>query len=398
MRLLQRRDVIRYDLGETATDYAAKLDEAAASIAGTGFELSPFRRYELSHGVAISPSCLADDFALRKLNDNIKRVFNIKPVDRNRIIPQVKILLGETGEFWLQKLDLKKFFESIDRQEILKIICDDSRLSYESKKILEKVLVCPDVLRGTGLPRGLSLSSTLSEIYMQKFDTTCRMLDNCYFYTRYVDDIIILFHEEPVDIISKLTVDLPPGVSFNEEKSMPLHRPKIGPIVAPMGQNSVTYLGYEFSFISTNQNKPSTLQVGIAPKKIKKIKTRVALSLFDFCKNKNYALLKNRLKFLASNYLISQNNGSGNLYAGIYYNHSMIDEARQLDLVEIDKFIRHSVFAKNGSLGKRLGLLLTTEQKRELCQFSLLHGYQQKIVRTFDPGQFYEIKSIWNHV
>ncbi|UUZ63234.1 hypothetical protein LP417_26855 [Polaromonas sp. P1-6] len=141
MRLLHKRDVINYALGEGVVEYAEKLGAAAVSITRDEFQFSPFKKYDLSHGAVISPSCLQDDFALRKLNDNIKRVFNVKTIDRNRIIPQVKVLLAETGEYWLQKLDLKKFFESINRQEILKIICDDPRLSYESKKLLEKLFL-----------------------------------------------------------------------------------------------------------------------------------------------------------------------------------------------------------------------------------------------------------------
>lgn len=398
LRLLHKRDVINYHLGEGVEDYTQKLEVAAASITGDGFQFSMFKNYDLSHGAVISPSCLQDDFALRKLNDNIKRVFNVKTIDRNRIIPQVKVLLAETGEYWLQKLDLKRFFESINRQKVLRIICDDPRLSYESKRILEKLFTCPDVLKGTGLPRGISLSSTLSELYMQKFDTACRMLNQCYFYTRYVDDIILLFHEEPKNVLTDLEEQLPPGLSFNTEKCAFLHRPKKGPVVMSDGLQCVTYLGYEFTYVPAGPKKASDLQVGIASKKIKKIKTRIALSLFDYCKNKNYDLLKNRLRFIASNYRIGQDSGSGNLYAGIHYNHSMIDPTRLADLKSIDGFIRSAVFSKNGSLGKRLSPLLDISQRRELCRFSVFHGHQHKIVRAFEASEFCEIKSIWNHV
>lgn len=398
LRLLQKRDVINYDLGEGVEDYTQKLEAIAATITGDSFQFSPFKKYDLSHGSVISPSCLQDDFALRKLNDNIKRVFNVKTIDRNRIIPQVKVLLAETGEYWLQKLDLKRFFESISRQEVLRIICDDPRLSYESKKILEKLFASPDVLKGTGLPRGISLSSTLSELYMQKFDTACRMLDKCYFYTRYVDDIILLFHEDPKNVLDELAAKLPPGLTFNAEKCAFLHRPKRGQVVMSNGAQCVTYLGYEFTYVQAGANKASELQAGIASKKIEKIKTRIALSLFDYCKNQNYELLKNRLRFIASNYRIGQDSGSGNLYAGIHYNHSMIDKARLADLRSIDGFIRSAIFSKKGSLGKRLNPLLDIRQRRELCRFSLFHGHQHKIVRAFEPSEFYDIKSIWNHV
>lgn len=397
LRLLNKRDIYKYELGHSIEDYIFKLDVATSLIEKEDFQFSPFRKYSLSHGDVISPSCLQDDFALRKLNDNIKRVFSIEAIDRNRIIPQVKVLLAEEGEYWLQKLDIKNFFESIDRQTIQKIVCDDPRLSYESKKILEKLFTSPDMIATPGLKRGISLSSTLSELYMRKFDEACRMNDKSYFYTRYVDDIIIMFHEKPNDILNELAKQLPPGLSFNTEKCTFIHRPKAGPVAVSDGKQCITYLGYEFNYVSDGPGKSSKLEVGIASKKIQKIKTRIAMSLFDFCKDKNYALLKNRLKFISSNYQIGENSGSGKLYAGIHYNHSLIDSSRLSDLHGVDDFVRRAIFSKKGALGKRLGPLLTIEQRRELCQLSLFHGHQNKIVRSFDRAEFHEIKKIWNH-
>lgn len=398
LRLLDRRDIFKYGLGDCIEDYMLKLDAAVGSIAKEDFQFSKFKKHSLSHGNVISPSCIQDDFALRKLNDNIKRVFNIGSIDRNRIIPQVKVLLGENGGYWLQKLDIRKFFESIDRQTVQKIVCDDPRLSYESKKILDKLFSSADVNASPGLKRGIALSSTLSELYMRKFDTACRMMDQIYFYTRYVDDIIILFHERPINLIEALTEQLPPGLSFNTEKCTFLHRPKAGPVTVSDGGQSITYLGYEFNYVTASANKPSNLEVGIAFKKIQKIKTRIAISLFDYCKSKNYDLLKNRLKFISSNYQIGQDSDRGKLYAGIHYNHSLIDPSRLSDLKSIDDFVRRAIFSKKGALGKRLGPLLTVNQRRELCQLSLFHGHQKKIVRQFQDPEFRDIKSIWNHV
>lgn len=398
LRLLKRQDIFQYELGNSIADYVVKFDAAVALIEKEDFHFSPFRKYSLSHGDVISPSCLADEFALRKLNDNIKRVFNIGVIDRNRIIPQVKVLLAETGEYWVQKLDIRKFFESIDRDEIQKIVCNDPRISYESKRILGKLFACPEVMLTSGLRRGISLSSTLSELYMQKFDTNCRMMDGSYFYTRYVDDIIIVFHEKPENILNELGKKLPPGLSFNEEKCAFIHHPKKGPVVVSDGKQCITYLGYEFNYLSDGPQKSSRLEVGVAPKKIQKIKTRIALALFEFCKTKNYDLLKNRLKFLSSNYRIGEDSGSGKLYAGIHFNHSLIDASRLSDLKEIDNFVRKAIFSRKGSLGRGLAPLLNMDQRRELCQLSLFHGYKKKIVRPFARSEFREIKAVWNHV
>ncbi len=396
MRLLTRQDIFRYEMGTGSDDYRAKLTSVEEAIAKDNFTFAEFKRKKMSHGEVISPSNIIDDFALRKLNDNIKRVFSIKTTDRNSILPQIKVLLNEGGEFWLRKYDIAKFFESIPIEKALELVRNNHRLSYESKKILNNLFLNSTITRSPGLPRGISLSSTMSELYMREFDANCRKLDNCYFYTRYVDDIFMLFHEDPGDITSRLA--LPEGLSFQHAKTLELHHQHKGPVKTSDGGSSVTYLGYEFDFTSSNKDKPTKLQVGIASKKIKKIKTRIMLTLFDYCRTKNYVLLKSRLTFLASNYNIGKDSVRGKLYAGVHYNHLLIDKERHNDLMDIDKFLCKSLCSVNGSLGRKLNPLLSAAERRELMKISLMQGFQQQIVRAFAPDHLLEIKRVWSHV
>lgn len=396
MRLLTRQDIFKYDMGAGGDDYRAKLATVEESISKSTYTFSDFKKNVMAHGEVFSPQNITDEFALRKLNDNIKRVFNIKTTDRNSILPQIKVLLAESCEFWLQKLDITKFFESIPRAKALDLAYKDHRLSFESKKILEKLFSNLELCKYAGLPRGISLSSTLSELYMREFDASCRSLPGCYFYTRYVDDIFMLFCEDPGDIAKNIY--LPDGLSFHSKKCLSLHHSHRGPVSTSDGGSSVTYLGYEFNFLSESKDKPTTLQVGIATKKIKKIKTRIMLALFEFCKTKDFALLKSRLTFLASNYNIGKDPARGKLYAGVHFNHLLIDKERHCDLIGIDIFLQKALCSKSGSLGRRLWPLLSVNERRELLKISLMQGFQQKIVRPFKPEHLMEIKRVWGHV
>lgn len=398
LRLLRKQDIYDYHLGKTSKDYLSRLKDVENEIGAADFEFSSFKRFDMQHGVAYFPSCLRDDFALRKLNDNIKRTFNIRLVDRNRILPQVKSLLKEDCEYWLQKIDLKRFFESINTESVIENLREDPRLSYESKRILEKLFFSTQAVDWQGVPRGISLSSTISELYMQNFDNACRALDSCYFYTRYVDDIILLYHKDPKNAVDHLKELLPPGVVPNSDKCVSLHRPQKGKVTVSDKSNGIAYLGYDFAFQLNQPNKASELLVGIAPKKIKKIKTRIALSLFDYCRTSDFELLKARFRFLTSNFKITDDIGSGNLYAGIHFNYCMIDKGRLTDLHELDNFFQRAVFSIKGSLGKKLNSSLSREQKRELCRFSFARGHTEKIVRAFKPDDFLRIKSAWKHV
>lgn len=396
MRLLTKQDIFRYEMGSGTDDYRAELDSVEEAIGKESFAFSDFSQKRMSHGNVITTKSIIDEFAIRKLNDNIKRVFSIKPTDRNSILPQIKVLLSEGGEFWLKKYDVAKFFESIPNEKALHLINSDHRLSYDSKRVLNKLFSNPNLTSKNGLPRGISLSSTISEIYMREFDRACRKLGSCYFYTRYVDDILMLFHEDPGNL--SLESYLPEGLSFHPEKTLTLHHQQRGPVKTSDGSSSVTYLGYEFNFVSPNKDKSTKLEVGIAKKKIKKIKTRIILALADYCTTKNYSLLKARLTFLASNYNIGRDAARGKLYAGVYFNHLLIDKERHDDLSSIDRFLCQSICSKRGSLGRKLFPLLSMSERRELMRISLMQGYKNKIVRTFKPERLLEIKRVWAHV
>ncbi|MDR2651642.1 MAG: RNA-directed DNA polymerase [Prevotellaceae bacterium] len=133
---------------------------------------------------------------LRKLNDNIKRIYKDEQANRKIIISQIKVLLDETCPYWVIKTDIKSFYESIDRERLLKKFQDDSMLSYYSMFLLHKLFVNTVVDTTTGVLRGMNISATLSEIYLRKFDKWIRNCSGVYYYARFVDDIVIFINNE----------------------------------------------------------------------------------------------------------------------------------------------------------------------------------------------------------
>ena len=64
----------------------------------------------------------------------------------------------------------------------------------------------------------------------------------------------------------------------------------------PIINENISYI----QFNSINEKPKPTLKVSIAKKKVTKIKTRIIKTFLDFGKNKNFELLKKRIKFLIS--------------------------------------------------------------------------------------------------
>ena len=76
-------------------------------------------------------------------------------------------------------------------------------MSNETKQLLEKIF--NKVQQPNGLPRGLNISATLAELYMKDFDHNIVTTDGVFYYSRFVDDIIIFSYKEiTLDYLNKI--------------------------------------------------------------------------------------------------------------------------------------------------------------------------------------------------
>src|SRR5688572_16237397 len=79
---------------------------------------------------------LPNKLVLRKLNDNLKRLYKDEQANRRIIISQIKTLLEESCPFWILKTDISSFYESINRTRVIEKFQNDSMLSYQSMYLL----------------------------------------------------------------------------------------------------------------------------------------------------------------------------------------------------------------------------------------------------------------------
>jgi len=352
-----------------------------------------FPKFEVINSIFINTSTPLEYMLLiRKLNDNIKRLYGVKQSDRHSIVKQVQILLEEKSRpISILRLDIKKFYESINKKFILdKIIEDDSLLSYHSKYLLKNILLeNPQLKKLEGLPFGLNISATLSEIRMKYFDANIRKVDGVYFYVRYVDDIVIFTYkrENIEEVIKKI---LPDELEFHEnndskKKFILLHHQN--------SQGSFDYLGYNFKI---TRNEVITT---IANSKIKKIKSRIISSFISYFRDRNFILLEQRIKFLTGNYFIKQRNKYENeseikkLKSGIYYNYKLINSFEQLK--ELNIFLQKTIYAQRGKFGIKVSKMLNTPHKQRLSKCSFQAGFNKKITHNFKQETLSSINKGW---
>ena len=138
-------------------------------------------------------------YAMKVLQRNLNHLFNVEMLNRHTVMANLKVLLNTELPFYIIRTDLSGFFESILQQRLLRLIDRNSVLSTKTKSMVRKVLLeyesTKDTTRvqpGRGVPRGIGISSPLSEIFMEHLDKQIRERQEVMFYARYVDDIFIV--------------------------------------------------------------------------------------------------------------------------------------------------------------------------------------------------------------
>lgn len=157
----------------------------------------------------ISIPCIRDRFVLYTLMEALHTKFP-ECVNRklpNKYINDLKKFINKIEKpIHFIKVDIYKFYDSIDRSILLHILreggLNEIFLSLIAKAI-ENPTIPPNInkkdhkkhKRQLGIPQGLPISNILAQIYLREFDNI--ILKRKFFYLRYVDDIILL-NEGPI--------------------------------------------------------------------------------------------------------------------------------------------------------------------------------------------------------
>jgi hypothetical protein len=348
-----------------------------------------------------------DDVVLRNLTKRISYKYNAQTANRYNITSQIVGLLKETVPFGIVKIDIKKFYENINKDQILEGVQCNPLISLDDKSVLQKLFETDLLRTQKGLPRGLSISAVLSEIYLQEFDRKVRQLEGVYFYARYVDDIIVFTYENPAEVRSNIIPLLPTGLSLNEEKSKKcfyvacrcqgadkgdLQERQSGCRCSNISENDFSYLGYRFVFPAVPASKVN-LSVQIARSKIDRIKTKIVLSFLAYRKDSNFRLLVKRIKLLTGNYsLYTELSAGKTLCAGIYYNYPLL--STYCDLDELNSFLRSWIWISR----KKSKCNLSRAQKIELMKFNFRSGYIYRRHERFSKDELKIIQGCWKDV
>ncbi len=170
-----------------------------------------------------------DSFSCRK-NKGTHRALN-----RFRAMA-FKVSKNHTKTCWVLKCDIKKFFDSINHEILLKILksyIPDQKIIRLLGNVLQSFFTKP----GFGLPLGNLTSQLFANIYLNQFDQFIKHQLKVRHYLRYADDFVMLSR-----VSTPLTeIALKIEVFLEKELSLRLHQDKV---ILKTFASGVDFLGW----------------------------------------------------------------------------------------------------------------------------------------------------------
>lgn len=146
----------------------------------------------------------AQFFAIKQLQYNLRNVFKVRQANRHQILSNIKIFLDSKIPVYVIRTDISGFYESIPQKSLIKSVVENSLLNYKSKSFIRGILREYETTKDKslipenyGVPRGIGISSYLSELYMRDLDKKLSSRKEIIYYARYVDDIFIILSSLP---------------------------------------------------------------------------------------------------------------------------------------------------------------------------------------------------------
>lgn len=364
-------------------------------------------------------------FVTKQLQRNIYKTFKVKQANRKVIIDQLKLLLDDGFPKIVVRTDIKKFYESIPHKDLLEKIEENSLLSYPSKKMIKtvlnqywKILIDDGVKLSSdervGIPRGIGFSAYLSELYLRNFDNKIKSLKNVTYYSRYVDDIIIILTPDHRNDIkdksfykNKLKNILFSSARLDINKS----KTHIIELTKKNGERKIsqnyilTFLGYKFKISYTNKSKNTEanitkdkLQVFMSDEKLQRFKDKIDTSFDEYNslivkyaseKIATERMLLKRIRFLTNNHQLFRR--KSNVFIGIYFSNEFLSEPFA-DLKDLDNYLKIKI--------STLPLSTNTKLVSRLNDFSFENGFKKKSIVRFNTDSFKNEKmlQIWKNL
>ena len=278
----------------------------------------------------------------------IKSQYHLRPSNRDEVVEELRVLLDNPMPKILIRADIHHFYESILQQKLIEKIESDNYLSSNSLRYLRKFFYEYNHLTNNkdyiGIPRGLSFSPALAEVYIREFDNKVKNINGLYFYKRYVDDIVLLVNPNMINIdkcwkdIQNIAEEQSLALHDDDDKTVRIQLPTINK--TPFTFN---YLGYQFRFLDNHT------ELLLTDEKVERYCKTIDCIFHAYAKVANYRTYdvhgkKHTDGLIQMMHRIEALTGNGNLNSrrnfvktGLFYSNRLLTDKSQLD--ELDSYL-----------------------------------------------------------
>lgn len=161
-QLIHKHELVNEKINNNIQDYDQVINKIYNNISSPDFAIN-INKTQLYDKPLYTTADIESKIVIRYLDKLIKRVYKVKQANRDRIIKQLISILYSTNPFYITKLDISSFYETIDTKSLIQRLKDDGIISFQNISYIEDIIV--NKTCGSGLPRGIAFSSSLSELY-----------------------------------------------------------------------------------------------------------------------------------------------------------------------------------------------------------------------------------------
>ncbi|WP_028302658.1 antiviral reverse transcriptase Drt3a [Oceanospirillum beijerinckii] len=380
-KVLSSSDVWQWGLLSSYGDVETAVDHTVQYWKSHNLTLSSLEARAVKSKPVFIPANMEDAFAIKLLDRFIRRIYKVRQSDRNRIVRQLVTLLKDSGKYHVLRLDIKDCYETIQFEYLINKFKDELILAPECIKLLSSIHSDPWTNHGMhGLPRGLSISPTLAELYLERLDKKVASHPNVIYSARYVDDIIIL---TPAGKENSVQTDVE---AFMNEMNLNLNNNTNKYYSGSSCSAEFDYLGYSIK-VEPIKNNPNKVTLKISQSKLNKLKSRIAISFCDHKKQNNIPLLKRRLEYICM--LKSVRKGkNGDLLAGLAHNYQYVTDDFEC-LKSLDGFLCQQL------VNPRFGL--SQQEQNKINKISIYGNARKRNVGKFSKKQTAQIMRVWKN-
>ncbi len=396
LKITTKNEIVKFDLGRGKEDYISSLSPVSEYLLNNENIIDNLSCRVERNKIIFSTNSINTFYALKKISKDLGRLYKIEIPNRDDISEQIYRIFEHSSQYSIIRLDIKSFYENIDYKKIIYKINRDKILSAKSINILKELYNLID----HGLPRGLSISPVLSEIFMKEIDEKIRNMDDVYYYARYVDDIIIISTENCAKIFEK-TLKILNKYNLNINNKKYIQNIDCVNNTNKSQEYSFDYLGYKYIIETISYNKKRIVKAVLSDDKKRKIKTRIIHSLLDRVYNTTYSdkeeLLIKRLKVLSSNYSIDYNDLSKtNLKAGMFYSHRLVNNYGVFS--EFNKFLSKALYCRDKNFfGRAMAQIPNKEKANIIKNICFVDGFKEKHFIELERDEMERVKKCWKN-